>query len=1012
MKTLLVLLIATLAVAQVGRAVELSSAPCPPGGKADSRYDQYVLDDGTGETSIGLGGGGTLIWLNQFWVQPYDTDIGSVSVAWGDVPAGRRAEILIFDGWLNLLARMEVASEGGNNDTFYQYPIAAWIGGTQSFFVGVCCSHFGGEYPARLDQSSSMQQSWAGGDGALDFDCAFPDAGSVGWGLIDDYGYPGNWMIRACAVRPGGQCCNEICAVACCLPDDSCLMMSDSGCYSLGGQPMGAHSRCDPDPCAPPPPPLGACCGPDGSCVFSSEAECTTSDWRMDVPCDPNPCPPLPPPETCIDYREYLHPLGGADLPEIPYGVALAEGYAFVADGLGGLQVIDFTDPASIRIAGSVDTPGDARGVALSGTHAYVADGNAFEVIDISDPSAPVIVGSIDYEWFYQCSETVAVSGSYAYVTAAGCEILVIDISAPESPEIVAELWRSGSDVAVSGTQAYFATDTGLVVVDISDPRNPVERGSVATPEPARSVAVSGSFVYVADGESGLQVIDVTDPENPQIAASAPTGTPALEVAVAGGHCHVGESGKVEIFDVAAPGDPHIVNEIAMAGIACPGLDLLGSFGCVTFQDGDYPPYHGGVQLIDITSSQPAPILARILMPGLPPGDFAVSGDLAYATEKPNRLQVIDVSDPFAPQLLGRVDISGLIYRVAVSGNYACATGYWETPPYYDYQGVYILDVEDPQYPVLVTRLVTYDAGGVDVSGRYAYAAGLVPTGGSGLVVIDIGDPPNPEIVGGLSLPLQVLAIAVSGDYAYVGGGYPGKLYVVEISNSQSLRLAGEVELGQPGYAWDVAVDGGHAYVADIRGFLSIIDVTDPENPWLAGKVQVPDWVVRVDVRGSYAYLASSNYGVIAVDVTDPSNPELLGGATRFSSSCLAVVGECVLAGAAEGIQVLPVQCAVTGVAENRGSASILDLRAVPNPSRQGAAIGYTLPARGPVRAGIYDVGGRQVRGLQDGVLDAGLHSLFWDGQDNAGHEVAPGVYLARVSTVQGTRSARVVIVR
>ncbi len=65
--------------------------------------------------------------------------------------------------------------------------------------------------------------------------------------------------------------------------------------------------------------------------------------------------------------------------------------------------------------------------------------------------------------------------------------------------------------VAVSGDVAYVADfDSGLQVIDVSDPGNPVILGSVDTTDRARGVAVSGAVAYVADELSGLQVIDVS----------------------------------------------------------------------------------------------------------------------------------------------------------------------------------------------------------------------------------------------------------------------------------------------------------------------------------------------------------------------------------------------------------------------------------------------------------------------------------------------------------------------
>ena len=64
--------------------------------------------------------------------------------------------------------------------------------------------------------------------------------------------------------------------------------------------------------------------------------------------------------------------------------------------------------------------------------------------------------------------------------------------------------------VYVSGDYAYVADgDSGLAVIDISDPTNPGTPVYKDTTGDARGVFVSGDYAYVADGESGLAVIDI-----------------------------------------------------------------------------------------------------------------------------------------------------------------------------------------------------------------------------------------------------------------------------------------------------------------------------------------------------------------------------------------------------------------------------------------------------------------------------------------------------------------------
>lgn len=67
------------------------------------------------------------------------------------------------------------------------------------------------------------------------------------------------------------------------------------------------------------------------------------------------------------------------------------------------------------------------------------------------------------------------------------------------------------------------------------------------------------------------------------------------------------------------------------------------------------------------------------------------------------------------------------------------------------------------------------------------------------------------------------------------------------------------------------------------------------------------------------------------------------------------------------------------------------------NPSRGGAVLRCRLDGTAIARLTIHDVAGRVVRTLDPGPLPAGTHDVRWDGRDEAGARVAPGVYLARL---------------
>ena len=70
---------------------------------------------------------------------------------------------------------------------------------------------------------------------------------------------------------------------------------------------------------------------------------------------------------------------------------------AFVADGSGGLQVVDISDPASPGIVGSVNPAGSQMDVAVQGDFAYLAsDDWGLQVVDVSNPALPVERGYVD----------------------------------------------------------------------------------------------------------------------------------------------------------------------------------------------------------------------------------------------------------------------------------------------------------------------------------------------------------------------------------------------------------------------------------------------------------------------------------------------------------------------------------------------------------------------------------------------------------------------------------------
>lgn len=185
----------------------------------------YMIDDGTAEDAVGFGNGAQnfeSLWFNQFDVIPGQTMISSVSVAWG-TPAfpdpsidGTPTTVCVWsdpngDGNPTdavLLASVNGTMQNQGTDTFVQYNFSPPVdlGSLTSFFVGDLTPMNNGpeHFYQGIDENSTKRQSWiAAMSSGGPVDINMPGNNDF-LGIIDDFGIPGNWLIRADAGGGGG----------------------------------------------------------------------------------------------------------------------------------------------------------------------------------------------------------------------------------------------------------------------------------------------------------------------------------------------------------------------------------------------------------------------------------------------------------------------------------------------------------------------------------------------------------------------------------------------------------------------------------------------------------------------------------------------------------------------------------------------------------------------------------------------------------------------------------------
>ena len=568
-----------------------------------------------------------------------------------------------------------------------------------------------------------------------------------------------------------------------------------------------------------------------------------------------------------------LVPFDEDHIPDDASAVTLVGDLALVPGT--GLMIVDVSAPwAPQRLIVHDAATIRARDCAANLTHAFLATVNdGLVIVDISNPAAPTTVGQLPMT---EANYSVALAGGYCYVPDGYAGLQVVDVSDPADPVIVgtADTVYPAFAVAVDGDYAYvtemlYEWAYMLKVVDISDPTDPVILGSVDLPNRPYHVAVRDGHAFVAVGYDGLRIVDVGDPAAPAIVGAIGTPDSAYEVALQDDRAYVAYRSGVmiaDISDLTAPVQIGLIglgsSEIFTAGAAVSGDILLGASGY-------------GLEIRSISAElAPRPQWDQPLELEGTPRQLVVVGNTGYLPlgGAYNRLKVLDLTDPLAPEIIGSYSASFTVWAVAVADGYAYLVGDGHLA---------VLDVSVPAAPVLACPVASFGGVDVAVAGDYCYLA----SGDLGVRVVDRTELFPLAVVGSVATPTEAVGICVLGDHAYVADTYSG-LQVIDIAVPSAPAVVGSLNPG--GYSFDIVVAGGIGYLANSLN-LFVLDVSAPTAPAILGTP--PDMGINrahaVTISGDFAY--TSAYFFDVYDISEPAAPFMVGGFRRTSSDVTEV---------------------------------------------------------------------------------------------------------------------------
>jgi len=280
--------------------------------------------------------------------------------------------------------------------------------------------------------------------------------------------------------------------------------------------------------------------------------------------------------------------------------VQVANTWAYLTGGHHGLRVVEISDPADPQEIGGYDVPGYAWGVYASDRYAYVTGyiGNGLWIVDITAPAHQHAGGS-----FVDPGETpkdIIVSGSYAYLVNSG--LAVVDVSDPAHPEGVGEvgIGSNGFDVAFVPPYAYLAAGD-VVVVDVSKPTTPTLETSYPITGMAQAIFIAGTRAYVAAGYDGLRVVDVSDPTNPTEVGFYDTPGDARDVYVYGSYAYVADGDSVQVIEITEPITPTGTVALTRTGAYTTGAYDVYVYGSTAYV-ADCASPNEGVRVLNVSN--------------------------------------------------------------------------------------------------------------------------------------------------------------------------------------------------------------------------------------------------------------------------------------------------------------------------------------------------------------------------------------------------------------------------
>ena len=241
---------------------------------------------------------------------------------------------------------------------------------------------------------------------------------------------------------------------------------------------------------------------------------------------------------------------------------------------------------------------------------------------------------------------------------------------------------------------------------------------------------------------------------------------------------------------------------------------------------------------------------------------------------------IISLADPANPFEIAFIPGTNTIWRdIKVHDQYAYVVSDGTS------DGLQIIDLSQlPNTATLVNQLNTWfdEAHNIFIEDGYAYAIGT--EGGGGMHILDLSDPINPTETAYYTASGYIHDVYVWDDTVVACTGSSGEFHLVDVSNKFNPQFV-SASAPLPGiYAHSGWMTDDKRYFYATEEFNSIdISVWDLQDR-TSWDLVVPTWetnsgatVHNLFIVGNYAHISYYGDGYVVLDISDPENPFLVG---------------------------------------------------------------------------------------------------------------------------------------